>query len=195
MQIENSERLKFRLLTEKDAELLFELDQDSEVMRHISGGKKTTWQEMEDFYIPRLNAYTVPEKGWGLWKVTIVDSNEFIGWVLVRPMNFFKDDLDLTKLAFEKNPKEEVEFDNLEIGWRFIKDAWGKGYATEAATAIINELITDKTIKKISAVAMQDNIGSINIMKKLGMSFIKNENYQHQDKKSQMVYYSKSVSL
>ena len=56
----------------------------------------------------------------GALQVNIIESNTFIGWVLVRPMGFF----------------EQPDYSDLEIGWRFKQMSWGKGYASEAALAV-----------------------------------------------------------
>lgn len=161
-----------------DAQLLFELDQDVEVMRYINGGKKTTMQEVHDVFIPRMAKYTNPNKGWGLWKITLMEENEFIGWVLVRPMNFFNDN---------------TEWDNLELGWRFKRAFWGCGYATEAANQIVQALITTRNIKKLSAIAMPDNSASINIMQKLGMKYVKTALHQDPLGDEEVVYYEMTV--
>lgn len=164
MNIPDSDRLAYSLMNANDAELLFELDQDSEVMRFINGGKPTTRAEIDTVWIPRMKSYADPQKGWGLWKVLIQETDEFIGWILVRPMYFF------TK---QRND------DNLELGWRLKQKAWGKGYATEAATAVMNELAAQKVASIFSAIADEENLASIGIMKKLGMEFVKT--YLHED--------------
>ncbi len=164
MKVENTPRLRIELMDADDAQLLFELDQDPEVMRYINGGVVTTMEEINDVYLPRMAHYRNEEKGWGLWKVTVLDNNSFIGWILVRPMDFFSD---------------KPEFENIELGWRFKQAAWGKGYATEAAKQIQDTLLKRDDVKAVSAIAVDDNIGSINIMKKLGMQFVKQ--YVHQD--------------
>ncbi|GLX82865.1 GNAT family N-acetyltransferase [Thalassotalea eurytherma] len=156
--IPDSERLTYGFITEQDTDLLFELDQDPDVMRYINGGKVTTMEDVHNIFVPRLNAYSNQEKGWGLWKVFEKDTNDFIGWVLVRPLDFFSD--------------EPTQFDNLELGWRFKQKTWGKGYGTEAAQAICNELAKLPDVKYLCALAVKENAGSINIMKKLGMRFI-----------------------
>ncbi|OUS25974.1 GNAT family N-acetyltransferase [Thalassotalea sp. 42_200_T64] len=163
MTVANSARLSFALMDESDAQLLFDLDQDSEVMRFINGGKPSTWQDIEQRFLPRLRAYRNAEKGWGLWKVTINETKQYIGWVLVRPMDFFSD-----------TPR----WDDIELGWRFKQEAWGKGFASEAAQQIQQALARQTGAKFYSAVADIDNLGSINIMKKIGMKYIKTEQEQ-----------------
>ena len=174
MQITNSERLSFCLMSEKDKEQLYELDQDSEVMRFINGGKCTSYEEIENIYIPRMKSYTNANKGWGLWKVSLISNGDFLGWVLVRPMEFFSD---------------SPQWNNLELGWRFKKDSWGQGYATEAAKHIKDALVRTGQVKLFSAVAFEENIASIKIMKKLGMSYLKTDIHRDPLGDEELVYY------
>ncbi len=155
MHIMDSERLSYHYITESDADFLWELDQDEEVMKYINGGKKSSKEDVRDIFVPRFQAYSNPALGWGLWRVETLAGKESIGWILVRPFGFFT-----------KDP----ESDNMELGWRFKRNTWGKGYATEAAMAV-KEALFDLGVEKFSAIANPDNAASINIMKKLGMTF------------------------
>ncbi len=174
MKINNSTRLSYRLMDSNDAEPLFRLDQDPQVMKFITGGEVSTREKIDSIFLPRMEAYRDEQKGWGLWQVTVTETNEYIGWVLVRPMNFFCDD---------------VEYDNLELGWRFFQSSWGQGYASEAAQHIKNTLAQNKDYKAFSAIADQDNLASVGVMKKIGMSYIKT--YRHVDPlfECDVVYY------
>lgn len=163
MHINDSQRLTYRLINKNDAQALFDLDNDPEVMRYITLGKTTPMEDVINIAIPRFEKYTNAEQGWGLWKVDIKATNTFIGWVLVRPFNFFS---------------ESPEFDNLELGWRFMQKSWGQGYATEAALSVQNALIElaksgKSQVTTLSAIANVENIGSISVMKKLGMTYQK----------------------
>ena len=160
MHVIPSNRLSYRLMTQNDKQDLFELDQEPEVMKHLNGGKPSTMKEIEEIWIPRMKCYSTPEKGWGLWHVSMTETGEFLGWILIRPMNFFSDTPD---------------FGNLETGWRFFKHTWGKGYATEAAQHLMTEVAKSQPVKSYSAIALKDNVASIAVMKKLGMSFIQEE--------------------
>jgi len=178
VNITNSTRLSFALMDESDSELLFQLDQDPEVMRFITAGKPTSREEITTIYIPRMQSYTNEEKGWGLWKITITATQEFIGWILVRPMDFFTD---------------TPQHNNLELGWRFTQASWGQGYATEAANAIKNALIEQTNVRNFSALAVEGNIASINIMKKLGMTFQKKEIHKDPIWEEEVVYYQLAI--
>lgn len=164
MRIANSARLTYRLMGQDDAQALWELDQDPEVMQFINGGKPNSMDTINTIFLPRMKAYTDVEKGWGIWQVSNKVTQEYVGWVLVRPMDFFTD---------------EPKLNDLELGWRFFKKSWGKGYATEAAVAIKNGAVTQTSIDYVSALAIEDNHGSISVMKKVGMQFIRK--YIHKD--------------
>jgi RimJ/RimL family protein N-acetyltransferase len=158
MEIPNSERLHYRLMTPADKALMYEVDQDEDVMQFINGGNKSSMEDIEDVMLPRLNAYLNPEKGWGLWAVFNIKTQLYLGWILVRPMYFFS---------------ETPAFDDLELGWRFKKSAWGHGYATEAAAHIMKHLLLTQDVTTFSAIAVKENVASINIMTKLGMQYVK----------------------
>ena len=69
MNIPDSTRLSYQFMTRNDAELFFELDQDSEVMRYINGGKITSMEDIIAVFIPRLERYADQNKGWGMYLV------------------------------------------------------------------------------------------------------------------------------
>lgn len=164
MKIADSTRLSFRLMNNQDEDLLFDLDQDPQVMKYISDGVVSTRETIRDVFIPRMQAYRDSDKGWGLWQVNLSETNEYLGWVLVRPMYFFS---------------EHPEFDNIELGWRFFRSTWGKGYASEAALHIKNHFAQNPNYRAFSAIADENNLASIGVMKKIGMSYIKT--YRHID--------------
>ena len=183
MDVKNSQRLTYRLMTKDDAQDLFELDSDPDVMRYITQGQTTPMEEVLSVFIPRFEKYTNAAQGWGLWKVNLETTDEFLGWILIRPMGFYSD---------------TPELDNLEIGWRFKQLTWGKGYATEAATAVKDALanlaITNNTgVTYLSAIADTANSGSINIMKKLGMKHVKSYEHKSGDEIIPAEYYKMAL--
>jgi RimJ/RimL family protein N-acetyltransferase len=153
----SSARLSYRLMSGADALLWFELDQDPEVMHYLNDGKPSTWQEIENFFVPRIASFSDPAKGLGLWQVSDKDTNDYLGWVLARHYRF--DD-------------PSIEWDNIELGWRLKRHCWGRGVATEAALALVELLRGDTDVRVFSALADPRNLGSIGVMKKLGMQFV-----------------------
>lgn len=178
MLVPSSTRLKYALLDAEDAPLLLALDQDPEVMKYINGGRPSTPEDIAKVMVPRMLRYRNPDKGWGLWGVNISVTDEFIGWVLVRPMDFFS---------------EAPQWRNLELGWRFMRHSWGQGYATEAAAAIAAAFAGQADVETLSAIALPENAGSIAVMKKLGMRYLKTDLHRDPLGAETVVYYEKPV--
>jgi len=173
-----SARLSYSLMDAADADLLYELDQDPKVMKYINGGKPNSRETIDAVMVPRMLSYRNPEMGWGLWKVCVTETNQFIGWILVRPKNFFT---------------EAPEWNNLELGWRFFHASWGKGYCTEAALQLAKALSGQPAVKFLSAIALPDNAASIAIMKKLGMTYVKTDLHCDPLGDHQVVFYQRQL--
>lgn len=178
MNIPRTARLNFKLMDENDSALLFELDNDPQVMEYLTRGKTTTMSTIKDVFIPRMQAYRNPQQGWGLWQVNLNENDSFIGWILIRPMGFFT---------------AKPDFSDIEIGWRFKRKSWGKGYASEAAQAVADVITANVEIKALSATALKDNNGSIKVMEKLGLQFIEHYTYSDEFGELPAVLYRKFV--
>lgn len=180
--IANSERLSFRLVAPQDADLLHQVDQDEEVMHYINGGCCSSMQTITEVMIPRMMLYRDPELGFGIWQIKRISDQNFLGWVLIRPLNF---------------NTASPSLDSLEIGWRLMRPYWNQGYASEAALAIARAVLADKPQRTyLTAIAMPENIGSIRVMKKLGMQF--NKRFLHRDALGEVdavLYQVKSTDL
>ena len=92
----------------------------------------------------------------GLWAVEIKQTCEFIGF------------------AGLSVPKFQADFTPcIEIGWRFGYKHWGKGYAQEAACECLNFGFNKLNIKEIVSFTSAINMRSINVMKRIGMQYVK----------------------
>lgn len=67
----------------------------------------------------------------------------------------------------------------VEIGWRLASDAWGHGYATEAAQAVLKFGFIDKGLEEIVSFTVPDNQRSQNVMKKIGMTRDFRSDFRH----------------
>jgi RimJ/RimL family protein N-acetyltransferase len=162
-----------------DADLLFDLDQDPEVMRFLNDGKPTPRAEIEDYFIPRMLAFTNPATGCGLWAVEDSTSGDYLGWILVREYGFGTSYHDSRII---------------ELGWRIYRQSWGLGIATEAARAIMLAVVRQSGITRVCALADADNLGSIGVMKKLGMQYVDDRIHHTPKGDYPVVYYEMAVN-
>jgi len=65
--------------------------------------------------------------------------------------------------------KKTPETHEADIGYEFAPQHWGKGYATEAARAIVHFGFSELGLHRVSAECVADNVGSAHVLEKLGM--------------------------
>ena len=155
-----TERLILRALKNKDANGMFELDSDPLVHQFLGNNPVFSLdQSIAD--ISFIQAQYM-ENGIGRWAVIEKDSNQFIGWCGL-------------KLIKETNNNHSNYYD---IGYRFIRRFWGKGYATESAQAVIDYGFKELNLQQIIGIADIENTGSIKVLEKLGLKKINTFEYQ-----------------
>jgi RimJ/RimL family protein N-acetyltransferase len=58
------------------------------------------------------------------------------------------------------------------VGWRFAPTTWRRGYATEAATAVLDQALTTMELDRVGCVTNAENRRSIRVAERLGMRVI-----------------------
>ncbi len=134
-----------------DGSLLFELDSDPEVMRHISKGQPTPLNRIQSEILPRFLSYYGQTPPRGFWAAHLRDTRGFIGWFHLRP--------------------DKITSDEMELGYRLKRSAWGQGLATEGSLALVKSAFCDWHYPKVSARTLVGNSGSRRVMEKAGLSF------------------------
>lgn len=76
--------------------------------------------------------------------------------------------------------RDFLEFPDL--GFAFLPAFSGKGYALEAASAVLHHLRTESHYPRLYAVAFPDNTSSIKLLIKLGFHFKSTEEFEHREK-------------
>jgi ribosomal-protein-alanine N-acetyltransferase len=105
------------------------------------------------FYIERLRFYIVLRKyGFGMSGVIQKSDGKLIGWSGLQPLE---------------------DSGEIEVGYAFDKHYWGKGFATEIASAWLRYGFEQAGLRRIVAVTVPENKGSWHVMEKLGMKFEK----------------------
>ena len=100
-----------------------------------------------------IHAELIDETVMAIDTSTNKENDEFLGWCGLK----FTEKLN--------------EYD---IGFRFFKKYWNKGYATESAKSCINYGINKLKMTEILGRAMKDNIASIKVLEKIGLQYKKN---------------------
>jgi RimJ/RimL family protein N-acetyltransferase len=67
--------------------------------------------------------------------------------------------------------KYVAELDEVDIGYRFLPDCWGKGYATESARAVMEQDAREHGARRIVGTVHPDNPASGRVLEKLGLRF------------------------
>jgi RimJ/RimL family protein N-acetyltransferase len=144
-KILETERLLLRTWTYADAERLFEICSDAETMFHIGDRKPyETIEKAREF----LN-WAVPyqlKTGFCRWAVVEKETGEIIG-----------------SCGFAFRDLEEVE-----LGYLFDREVWGKGFATEAARACLQYGFEEIGFEKVVALTDLDHEKSQNVLRKIG---------------------------
>ena len=149
-----TERLLLRRFTEADVDNLFDLDSDPEVMRFVNGGTPTPREVIEHDLLPRFLSYYERFAGYGFWAAIEKATGEFLGW-------------------FHFRPTEGASPDEVELGYRLRKAAWGQGYGTEASRALIRKGFTELGVRRVVASTYADNLASRRVMEKAGLTLVR----------------------
>ncbi|WEB38038.1 GNAT family N-acetyltransferase [Streptomyces yunnanensis] len=143
-----TDRLILRRWRAADLEPWAAMNADPEVREHL--GDVLT-REQSDASVARFQA-EFDQRGYGWWAVEVRATGEFIGFAGL-------DQVD-----------DGLPFTGVEIGWRLARSAWGQGYATEAATAVLAYGFDTLGLPEILAVTTATNLRSQAVMRRIGMT-------------------------
>lgn len=148
-----TERLLLRELLASDDAGMFELDSDPLVHRYLGNAPLTDISQSREIIKAVQHQYV--ENGIGRWAVILKETDEFLGWC---------------GLKLEKNVNGHEQY--YDLGYRFIRKHWGKGYGYESAKAFVDFGFNELNIDTICAAFEHGNAGSQRIMEKCGMHFV-----------------------
>jgi len=151
MKILSTDRLVISKFTLDDASFIRELMNDKDWIKNIGDRGIHTDQDAENYIKDRFFK-SYEEKGFGFYLLRLKSSHERIGTAgLV--------------------DREGIE--GIEIGYGMLPAYRGKGYAFEAAKAIVRYAKNDLNIAKLVAIVNPDNDKSIVLLEKLGLRYTK----------------------
>ena len=155
-----TERLILRELAYTDENDLFEMDADPEVHLYIENKPVKSIEEITKVIGILKKQYQ--ENGIARWAVVDKATNECVGW---SGLKYFKEPLN-----------NHTNF--YELGYRFKKKHWGKGFATESSIAILNYGFKNLNADSIYAITDPKNINSKNVLTKLGFDYQETFDYE-----------------
>lgn len=157
MRTITTDRLLLRPWCDGDADFLVDLESRWEVVRYLGahptlmGGRAEALES-----IARRRAVEHPTHG--IWAVATRSDERLVGNLLLKPI-----------------PLSDGEVahgsDDVEIGWHLHPDAWGNGYATEAAQAVLDDVFA-RGLKRVVAVTHPENHASQAVCRRLGMTHL-----------------------
>jgi len=146
-----SERLLFRELLPSDEDSLFEMDSDPDVHRYLGNTPVQSMDEIKTAITMIRKQYE--ENGVGRMAVILKETGEFLGWA------------GLKLITHELNGHTN----HYDLGYRFLKKHWGRGYATEAAEAFVEYGFNVMGLRAIYAYADAGNSNSLSVLGKAGL--------------------------
>ena len=141
------------------------MDGDPEVMRFL--GPVRSPAEIAAEVLPRLMACHPRHPGFGYWAARIRDSGELAGWFGLRPVTPGSGSID----DWPEAPAGEAAV--AALGYRLRRAAWGRGYATEGARALVRHAFSELGVSRVVATTMTVNTGSRRVLEKTGLRHVR----------------------
>ena len=144
-----TDRLVIRPWSHEEAERLLDIQSRIEVVKWLGDGEPVLMSDLDEAHA-RIERYASrsEEPPLGFWAIEVRDTGRVAGTVLLSPL-----------------PDGDGE---VEIGWHLHPDAWGLGYATEAAAAVV-QYAFDAGLPELYAITHTTNEPSQRVCLRLGM--------------------------
>lgn len=145
----HTQRLTLAPCQPQDRADFIALERDPEIMRFLNGGRVLDPERVDpdaDYLMPRGSEPHV-------WTARLNADDSFVGWFCLWP--------DTESAA--------------ELGYRLRRDAWGKGFAPEGATALVDWGFSEAGYIRITASTMAVNQASRRVMEKIGLCYCRTE--------------------
>jgi len=143
-------RLLLREFLPDDALPMFELNNDPEVLKFTGDQPFSSLAEASSF-LDNYDHYKI--HGFGRWAVLLKESQQFIGWC-----------------GLKKNADHLVD-----LGFRFFREYWNQGYASEAAQACLDYGFYQLKLDEIIGRCSLHHSASARVLEKIGFRYWKDD--------------------
>ncbi|GAA1369907.1 GNAT family N-acetyltransferase [Catellatospora chokoriensis] len=157
MRTITSDRLLLRPWQDDDADFLLDLESRWEVVRFL-GARPTAMRTRADALASIARRRALDHPIHGIWAMTTAAEGRLVGNLLLKPIPV-------------SAGKARAEPADIEIGWHLHPDAWGHGYATEAARAVLDDALS-RGVPRVLAVTAPGNHASQAVCRRLGMTHV-----------------------
>jgi ribosomal-protein-alanine N-acetyltransferase len=140
-------RLRLRPFTKDDAPAIFAYARDPEIARLGMWSPSTSLEETRDEIGAIIEGYQRGDQ-W-TWAIEQKYDQTLIGRC------------DLLRYRLEHR--------SAEIGYALARNAWGRGYATEAVRALVHFGFDELALHRLEAIVLSFNAASIRVLEKIGM--------------------------
>lgn len=147
-------RLTLRQFTFQDAGPLHQILSIPGVLEYFPNSDPLDLERVQKLVDRQINHWEDNNYGW--WAVEPNGAGELIGWSGLQYL---------------------PETDEIEIGYLLSKPYWGKGLATESATAGLDYGFNSLSIEKIIGIVHPENVASQKVLEKIGLKFQEQADY------------------
>ena len=151
MSFIETERLMLRLWMPSDLPSVVRILGDAQTMRYIGSGYSRGLTEEEAAHVLERMTERYEKEGIGIWPVALKDGGTLVGMCGLQHL---------------------PENGDVEIAYIFDREQRGKGYATEAASAVLDFGFEQQKLSRIVAVVHPLNAPSIRLLHRVGMKFV-----------------------
>lgn len=144
-----TDRLELRQFRDDDAGFILELLNEPEFRRFIGDKGVRSLDDARD-YLQQGPIASYAEHGFGILRANCAMSGDALG---------------MCGLVWRQ------EFDDPDLGFAFLARHWSKGYASEAARTVLEYARVELGLRRVIAMADDDNRASVRVLEKLGFEF------------------------
>lgn len=149
-----TERLLLRWFAPDDVDAFYLLGSDPRVIRYVGNVPFASRDAaLQTLLAAPLNDYAV--HGFGRFACVWKETERVIGFC---------------------GPKWLPDMQEVELGYRFLPEFWGRGLATEASRAVLAYARDDLRLKRLIALLHPENLASAKVVTKLGFALERNTN-------------------
>jgi RimJ/RimL family protein N-acetyltransferase len=153
-----TERLALRRFTPSDLDWLAALYGDPEVTRHLGGVKGRA--QTREFLDARILRYYDEHPGLGIWMTLDRATGAAVGFHLLNHIR-----------------GESI----IQVGYALARPAWGKGYASEMAEAVLGYGFRELRLPRIAGMTSKQNHASLRVLEKIGLERRGERAFPHPD--------------